>query len=96
MRFWLIALAAGIACGPLAGCKTLRGLNSCNKPQPYQGAGSVAPLKVPAGMDGFDTSGALKLPALNEPPPPRRALKDPCLDAPPSFKVATPPPAPQA
>ncbi|MBV9695976.1 MAG: hypothetical protein JO005_03515 [Gammaproteobacteria bacterium] len=94
MRFWVIALAAALLCGPLAGCKTLRGLNSCNKPQSYQKAGSVPPLKVPSGLDAFDTSASLKLPALNEPPPPPRAAKEPCLDAPPSFKVATP--APQA
>ncbi len=94
MRFWLIAFAAALLCGPLAGCKTLRGLNSCNKPQPYQGAGSVAPLKVPPGLDAFDSSGALKLPTLNEPDPPKRSPHDPCLDAPPSFKVAAP--APQA
>ncbi|MBV9345813.1 MAG: hypothetical protein JO341_05645 [Gammaproteobacteria bacterium] len=95
MRLCWIALAAALACGPLAGCKTLRGLNSCNKPQPYLGSGSVPPLKIPAGMDAFDTSNSLKLPTLNEPAPPARSARDPCLDAPPSFKAPTAP-TPQA
>lgn len=80
----------------LGGCKTLRGISSCHKTQPYMAATSVPPLKIPQGLDAPDTSGALKLPALNEPPPPRRTNKDPCLDSPPSFKVAKPPPPPQA
>ena len=95
MRLCLIALTAACLCCTLSGCKVLRGLNSCNRPQPYLGAGSEPPLKVPAGMDAFDTSGALKLPALNEPAPPPRGPRDPCLDAPPSFRGATAP-APQA
>ncbi len=80
----------------LGGCKSLRGGNSCNKHQAYQNATSVAPLSVPAGLSTLDTSTALKLPPLKEPEPPARTTKDPCLDAPPSYKVAKPPPPPQA
>ena len=80
----------------LGGCKTLRGINSCHKPQPYQSATSVAPLQVPAGLAARIPARCLKLPTLNEPPPPQRTGKDPCLDKPPSFKVAKPAPAPQA
>ena len=79
----------------LGGCKSLRG-SSCNKRQPYQSAYSVAPLKIPAGLEGLDTSTALKLPPLHEPDPPALTTKDPCLDVPPSFKVPKPAPLPQA
>ncbi|HYM29535.1 MAG TPA: hypothetical protein VET66_15390 [Steroidobacteraceae bacterium] len=80
----------------LNGCHLLRRVSSyCTKPQPYMGATSVTPLKIPAGLDAPDTTNALRLPALNEPAPPRRTSKDPCLDYPPSFKV-TKPATPQA
>jgi uncharacterized lipoprotein len=80
----------------LSGCKSMRGLSSCHKPQPYMSAKTGAPLQIPAGLAALDTSGMLKLPTLNEPAPPPRRDKDPCLDAPPPFKVAKPAPAPQA
>ena len=90
MGLWLAPLLLA-----LSGCHSLRGVGSCHKPQPYMNASSVAPLKVPAGLDAPDTTNALRLPALNEPPPPPRAGKDPCLDYPPPFKV-TKPATPQA
>jgi uncharacterized lipoprotein len=77
----------------LGGCKAMRGGGACNKPQPYMGAKSVPPLKIPQGLDAPDTASALKLPTLNEPVAPR-SKKDPCLDEPPSFKLTKP--APQA
>lgn len=80
----------------LSGCRSWFHSNTCNKPQAYQGATSVPPLKVPAGLDAVDTTTALKLPPLNEPAPPVRTVKDPCLDSPPPFKVAKPAPTPQA
>ena len=80
----------------LGGCKALRGGNSCNKHQAYQSATSVSPLTIPAGLNALDTTTALKLPPLKEPQPPARTTKDPCLDAPPPYKVAKPPPPPQA
>ena len=71
------------------------GTSSCHGPQADLGAHSVAPLKIPAGLDAPETNNALRIPALNEPAPPARKGKDPCLDEPPSFKVAKPA-APQA
>ena len=87
----------------LTGCQHLRNLGgSCHDTKPYMKATSIAPLKIPPGLDtpdssnalkippGLDTpdsSNALKVPALNTPEPPRRGKKDPCLDAPPPFNV---------
>jgi uncharacterized lipoprotein len=89
----LVSAAAGIW---LAGCHhpLARWFNEkpCNKVQPYDSARSVAPLKVPAGVDPPDTRSALKIPPLNEPAPPPRKPTDQCLDAPPPFaapRVAT-------
>ena len=96
MKFRAAVLCLAVIPLLLGGCKTLRGGNSCNKRQPYQNAASVAPLTVPAGLTGLDTSAALKLPPLKEPDPPPRTTKDPCLDTPPAYKVAKPAPPPQA
>jgi uncharacterized lipoprotein len=84
---------------PLAGgCHIFRSASAkaCHSPQPYQKAQTVAPLKIPAGLDPPDTTNALRLPTLNEPPPPARKGKDPCLDEPPPFKVTQPAKTPQA
>lgn len=78
---WLMPLLLA-----LDGCRTLRA-NSCHAPQPYASARSVAPLKIPAGLDSPDTTSALRIPALAEPAPPPRKGKEPCLDEPPPFKV---------
>lgn len=93
-------IASGFVCLALllgvSGCHMLHNklsYKSCNEPQIYAGERSVAPLKVPPGMDAPDTTNALRLPSLNEPAPPR-ARTAPCLDEPPSFKVAKS--APQA
>jgi uncharacterized lipoprotein len=96
MKFRAAVLCLAAIALLLSGCKSLRGGNSCNKKQPYQNAGSVAPLNIPAGLNGPDAGAALKLPPLKEPAPPPRTTKDPCLDTPPAFKVAKPPPPPQA
>jgi uncharacterized lipoprotein len=79
----------------LSACHLLHG-NACHGPQAYMGATSVAPLKIPAGLDAPETNNALRIPALNEPAPPARKGKDPCLDQPPAFKVRQAAPAPQA
>jgi uncharacterized lipoprotein len=79
----------------LSACHLLHG-NSCHGPQAYLGAQSVAPLKIPAGLDAPETNSALRIPALNEPAPPARKGKDPCLDEPPSFKVRQAGAPPQA
>jgi uncharacterized lipoprotein len=82
----LVSTAAGVS---LAGChhalqRWFHG-KPCNKPQMYVSAQSVAPLKVPAGIDAPDTRSALKIPPLNEPAPPPRKPTDQCLDVPPLF-----------
>jgi uncharacterized lipoprotein len=80
-----------------AGCHPFRHFTyACHKKQPYMSAGSIAPLRIPTGLDAPDTTNALKIPALNEPAPPPRTGRQPCLDEPPSFKVPKPAPAPQA
>jgi uncharacterized lipoprotein len=87
---WALSIAVLLALG---GCKTIHHLtrgNSCNKPQPYMKATSVAPLRIPGGLDAPDTSHALTVPQLDTPAPPPRTEKDPCLSAPPSFNVPHP------
>jgi uncharacterized lipoprotein len=75
----------------LGGCKTIRSTtNACHKKQPYMSASTVAPLKIPPGLDVPDTTNALHIPDLKEPAPPARKGKDPCLDEPPAYKVAKP------
>ena len=78
---------------PLGGCRAL-GANACHAPQPYASARSVAPLRIPPGLDSPDTSNALRIPTLNEPAPPPRKGREPCLDEPPPFKVREGPRAP--
>ncbi len=86
---WLTPLLA-----VLTGCHPFRHFTySCHKPQSYMRATSIAPLKIPTGLDAPDATNALHLPALNEPAPPPRTGHQPCLDEPPSFKVVKPPQA---
>lgn len=86
---WLAALVP-----MLSACHPFRHFTyACHKKQVYMQATSIAPLKVPAGLDPPDTTNALHLPALNEPAPPPRTGQQPCLDEPPPFKVAKPPQA---
>jgi len=61
----------------------------CHKPQPYQKAEQVAPLRVPDGLDAPNVTGALLIPPADEVTPPP-GPKDACLDAPPRFKEAPP------
>jgi uncharacterized lipoprotein len=91
---WVRVIAVLVALALLSGCHALRS-RSCAAPKNYQGAASVAPLKIPAGLDAPETASALRIPALNEPPAPPRDPHAPCLDEPPSFKVKKPA-APQA
>ena len=91
---WALAVALPV----LSGCHTMRALTaaSCHKPQPYQKAASIAPLKIPSGRDSPSTSNALVVPKLKGPAPPPPTPGQPCLDAPPSFKVPHALPAPKA
>jgi uncharacterized lipoprotein len=95
--------AAGFICLAslvgVSGCHTLHNRFSssrCSESQTYLGETSVAPLKVPVGLEAPDTTNALRLPNLKGPTPPPRPRNLPCLDEPPSFKVEVPKPAPQA
>jgi uncharacterized lipoprotein len=61
----------------------------CHKPQEYQRATQVAPLKVPVGMDNPNTQGALVIPTVELAPPPPGPHQA-CLDVPPRYKPAPP------
>jgi uncharacterized lipoprotein len=92
VRIRQIALGAGLAClALLSGCSWF-GSKSCHKPQVYEEARTAPPLRIPEGMDGIDTRGALKIPELKEPEPLRPAENAPCLDEPPAL---VPPAAPR-
>jgi hypothetical protein len=94
---WLPRLFVALGLVALGGCHFLhRHGNTCNDPQRYVLAQSIAPLKTPVGLSAPDTRSALRIPDLNEPPPPARTRSDPCLDSPPNFvvpKVVKPPQA---
>ena len=85
-RFALIAAVMAAVAG-LAGCKHIRNLGgSCHDTKPYMKAQTIAPLKIPAGLDTPDTANALHIPTLNTPAPPRKR-NAPCLDEPPPFNA---------
>ena len=47
----------------LTGCQHLRNIGgSCHDTKPYMKARSIAPLKIPPGLDTPDSSNALKIP----------------------------------
>ena len=90
MRYRLALIISVAALAGLTGChpfKHLRGSGACHDTKPYMRAGSIAPLKIPAGLDAPDTTNALHIPALTAPAPPARKRTDPCLDEPPPFSV---------
>ena len=94
-RIVLTALVVASTTG-LSGCHHLRSwTTACHDTKPYQRAGSIASLKIPAGLDTPETANALHIPVLNTPAPPARKKTDPCLDEPPAFNVPKPAP-PQA
>lgn len=80
------AVAALLLAG---GCSTVVS-GACHKPQPHQTAGNLPPLKMPAGLDGPDTTEALAIPEVNQPEVPVDP-DGPCLEAPPAI---TAPPLP--
>ncbi len=61
----------------------------CHRPQEYQRAAQMAPLKVPPGLDSPNTQGALAIPTVELAPPPP-GPHDACLDTPPRYKPAPP------
>jgi uncharacterized lipoprotein len=88
-RFGLVGILAALvglsACHPLQRLRNVGG--SCHDTKPYMKAGSIAPLKIPAGLDAPDTANALHVPVLAQPAPPPRKKTEPCLDEPPPFNV---------
>ena len=87
----LLLTAASLALLAATGCRTIGG-GSCHQPQAYETAGDLAPLRVPSGLDGPDTSAALQIPEVNTPELPRDP-DGPCLDAPPALTEPPPPPS---
>ena len=80
-----ILIAAGTL---MSGCHIFTKLNpDCHSKQEYQHALSSPPLKVPAGLDSPNTSGALIIPTVADAPPPP-GPKDTCYDVPPRYKPA--------
>jgi uncharacterized lipoprotein len=97
IRIRPVAQLAGLACLALLSSCSWFHSKSCHKTQVYEEAKSVPPLRIPVGLDGIDTRGALKIPELNEPEPPPPAVDAPCLDEPPVLVVpATAPARPPA
>ena len=82
---WMIAAATLVS-----GCHIFSRFSpDCHRPQEYQRATQLAPLKVPAGLDTPNTQGALVIPTVELAPPPP-GPHDACLDAPPRYKPAPP------
>jgi uncharacterized lipoprotein len=82
----------------LSGCHAFRHIyHNCEADTDgYRQATTIAPLRVPLGIDPPDTKSSLQIPALNEPALPPRGSNDPCLDEPPKFtepRGPRPPPA---
>jgi uncharacterized lipoprotein len=74
----------------VSGCHIFNRLSpDCHRPQEYQRATQLAPLKVPPGLDTPNTQGALVIPTVELAPPPP-GPHDACLDVPPCYKAAPP------
>jgi uncharacterized lipoprotein len=82
----LLAIAAGTL---LSACHIFHRVAECHRPQEYQRARQMPPLKVPAGLDAPNTQGALVIPTVDLTPPPP-GPHDACLDTPPRYKPAPP------
>jgi uncharacterized lipoprotein len=65
-------------------------ISSCRELTVVDQANTIAPLRVPPGLDAPDTRNAIKVPELNEPERPRLPT-DPCLSRPPSYKIEAKP-----
>lgn len=77
----LHAAALALAALAMTGCSGV----SCERPERYAGAASVAPIQVPEGLSPPDQSRALRIPPRPaEPPQPIRRRGD-CLESPPDF-----------
>lgn len=88
----LLLSVASLALLAATGCRAITGNSACHKPQAYEAAGNLAPLRVPAGLSGPDTSGALTIPEVDQPELPLDP-EGPCLEAPPALTEPPPPPS---
>ena len=88
MRFDRVILMIAAAT-LMSGCHIFHRMADCHRPQEYQRAPQLPPLKVPAGLDTPNTQGALVIPTVELAPPPPGA-HDACLDTPPRYKPAPP------
>jgi len=58
---------------------------SCERPERYAGAESVAPVQVPEDLASPDLSRALRIPPKPAEPPQPIRRRGPCLESPPDF-----------
>ncbi len=58
---------------------------SCERPERYAGAASVAPIQVPQDLASPDQSRALRIPAGPAEPPQSIRRRGDCLESPPDF-----------
>jgi len=79
MRRLMIGFAVSMVLGGCHGNPFRAVGENCHKPQVYQRAASVAPLKVPQGADAPNVAGALVIPSVDAAPPPPGPA-DPCPD----------------
>jgi uncharacterized lipoprotein len=73
----------------MSGCHIFNRMADCHRPQEYQHAAQLPPLKVPPGLDTPNTQGALVIPTA-ELAPPRPGAHEACLDSPPRYKPTPP------
>jgi uncharacterized lipoprotein len=72
----------------MSGCHLFSKLvPDCHAAQEYEHALSAPPLKVPAGLDSPNTTGALAIPTVADAPPPP-GPHDSCYEIPPRYKAA--------
>ena len=94
MRRLIVVVSLLLVPLALTGCGLIRPETAtCHERQPYESAGSVAPLHAPDGLAQPNTRNALKIPELPADVAPRlRGKHEPCLDEAPSFYPDRPKP----
>ncbi len=77
----LHAAALALTAVAVTGCSSV----SCERPERYAGAASVAPIQVPEGLASPDQARALRIPSKPAEPPPPVRRRGECLESPPDF-----------
>lgn len=75
--------ALALACAALGACRS--GPPKCAKPGVYAEAESIAPLRIPTGLQAPDTRGALRIPELTDTTPQPLPAGASCLEQPPRY-----------